>query len=133
MTTDAVPKSPSDEVAQFRSSLNDLATILASPAVSTGGKPPHAVSTMMAGLLERASDVIAANERLSREVAEYRRAEASPRASELDFQLLVETIPALVWRGTPEGELDYLNQRAVEYLGHTAQSLANGRWIELVH
>src|SRR6185503_7834048 len=43
------------------------------------------------------------------------------------------TIPALVWRGTPEGELDYLNQRAVEYLGHTAENLCNGRWLELVH
>jgi PAS domain S-box-containing protein len=26
-----------------------------------------------------------------------------------------------------------LNRRAVEYLGHTAESLAGGRWLELVH
>jgi PAS domain S-box-containing protein len=26
-----------------------------------------------------------------------------------------------------------LNERAVEYLGHTAESLRNGRWLELVH
>ena len=43
------------------------------------------------------------------------------RKSERQFRLLVETIPALVWCGNPEGELDYLNQRAVEYLGHTAR------------
>ena len=53
--------------------------------------------------------------------------------TERQYQTLVETIPALVWCGTPEGELDYLNQRAVEYLGHTAESLADGRWLELVH
>src|SRR6185503_5304876 len=53
--------------------------------------------------------------------------------SERQFRLLVETIPALVWRSTPEGDLDYLNRRAVEYLGHTAESLADGRWLELVH
>ena len=53
--------------------------------------------------------------------------------SDRQFRVLVETIPALVWRGTPEGELDYLNQRAVEYLGHTAETLAGGRWLELVH
>ncbi|HEY6261135.1 MAG TPA: PAS domain-containing protein, partial [Nitrospiraceae bacterium] len=59
--------------------------------------------------------------------------EEALRKSERQFRLLVETIPALVWRSTPEGELDYLNRRAVEYLGHTAESLADGRWLELVH
>jgi len=46
------------------------------------------------------------------------------KRAEVELRLLVETIPALVWRGTPEGELDYLNQRAVDYLGRTAQSLS---------
>ena len=67
------------------------------------------------------------------DIEDRKRAEEALAASERQFRLLVETIPALVWRGTPEGELDYLNQRAVEYLGHTAQSLAGGRWLELVH
>jgi len=60
-------------------------------------------------------------------------AEAALRRSERHFRLLAETIPALLWRGTAEGELDYLNQRAVEYLGHAAESLSGGRWVELVH
>src|SRR5262249_43081173 len=55
------------------------------------------------------------------------------RERERQFRLLVETIPALVWRGTAEGDLDYLNQRAVAYLGHTAQSLSGGRWLEMIH
>jgi PAS domain S-box-containing protein len=67
------------------------------------------------------------------DVDERKRAEEALREGEREFRLLVETIPALVWRGTPEGELDYLNQRAVEYLGHTAQSLSGDRWLELVH
>ena len=54
------------------------------------------------------------------DIDEQKRAEDAVRESERPFRLLVETIPALVWRGTPEGELDYLNQRAVDYLGHTA-------------
>jgi PAS domain S-box-containing protein len=67
------------------------------------------------------------------DIEERTRAEEALRASERRFRLMVETIPALVWCGTPEGELDYLNQRAVEYLGRTAQSLAGGQWLELVH
>jgi PAS domain S-box-containing protein len=67
------------------------------------------------------------------DIEDRKRTEESLRTSERQFRLLVETIPALVWRGTPEGDLDYLNQRAVEYLGHTAESLAGGRWLELVH
>ena len=67
------------------------------------------------------------------DIEDQKSAEEALRKSERHFRLLAETIPALVWRGTPEGELDYLNQRAVEYLGYTAQSLAGGRWLELVH
>jgi PAS domain S-box-containing protein len=67
------------------------------------------------------------------DIEDRKRTEEALRKSERQFRLLVETIPALVWRGTPEGELDYLNRRAVEYLGQTAESLADGRWLELVH
>jgi PAS domain S-box-containing protein len=70
---------------------------------------------------------------INTDIEDRKRAEDALRKSERQFRLLVETIPALVWCGTPEGELDYLNQRAVEYLGHTAESLSGGRWLELVH
>jgi PAS domain S-box-containing protein len=67
------------------------------------------------------------------DIDDRQRAEEALLKRERELQLLVETIPALVWRGTPEGELDYLNERAVEYLGHTAESLSGGRWINLIH
>lgn len=67
------------------------------------------------------------------DIDERKCSEQALAESERQFRLLVETIPALVWRGTAAGELDYLNERAVKYLGHTAQSLAGGGWLELVH
>jgi PAS domain S-box-containing protein len=67
------------------------------------------------------------------DIEDRKRTEEALRKSEGQFRLLVETIPALVWRGTPEGELDCLNRRAVEWLGHTAENLTGGRWLELVH
>src|SRR4029077_18035905 len=67
------------------------------------------------------------------DIDERKRAEEALLQSERQFRLLVETIPALVWRGTPEGELDYLNERAVEFLGQTAENLTGERWLELIH
>jgi PAS domain S-box-containing protein len=67
------------------------------------------------------------------DIDDRKRAEDALRESERQFRLLVDTIPAIVWRGTAEGELDYLNQRAVDYLGHTAQSLGSGRWLDIIH
>jgi PAS domain S-box-containing protein len=135
MTTDP-GESSGEEVTQLRNCLNDLAGLMASPLLWAGGAPPQVVANTLEALFGRTSELIATNERLTREVAEHRQTEEALRAlrqSEGQFRLLVETIPALVWRGTPEGELDYLNQRAVDYLGHTAETLANGRWLELVH
>jgi PAS domain S-box-containing protein len=140
MTTDPGHESSREDVDQLRNCLNDLAGIMASPTMWADGKPPQAVSTALDALLGRTDALIAANARLRKELAERltdidhrKRAEDTLRQSERQFRLLVETIPALVWRGTPEGELDYLNKRAVEYLGHSAESLRNGRWIELIH
>ena len=140
MATNPVRESSAEDASRLRDSLNSLLSLMAQPALWTEGKPPHAVSAAMDVLLGRTNELIAANERLTKELAEHERtederkgAEEALRESERQFRLLVETIPALVWRGTPEGELEYLNQAAVEYLGHSAESLSNGRWIELVH
>ena len=141
-------ESPAEEVTRLRDSLNALCGVMALPALWTGGEPPRVVSASLDALLgiadelekclaqrtrERAEDALRDSERnLLLDLTERKRAEDALRESERKFRLLVETIPALVWRSTPEGELDYLNERAVEYLGHPAQSLIGGRWIELV-
>jgi PAS domain-containing protein len=55
---------------------------------------------------------------LSRPRARYPyRAEEALTNSAQELRLVVETIPALVWRAAPDGNFDYVNNRMLEYLG----------------
>ena len=54
---------------------------------------------------------------LATDIDDRKRAEEALRQSEQHLELLVETIPALVSRWTPQGSLDYVNRRVVDYLG----------------
>jgi PAS domain S-box-containing protein len=62
-----------------------------------------------------------------RRLAEYK------RASEQRYQNLAEAIPQIVWTMTPEGEVDYLNQRWSEYTGMSLESSRGWGWLAAVH
>lgn len=55
------------------------------------------------------------------------------RKSERAMRMIIETIPALVWRATPQGHLDYVNPRLMAYTGKTLQQLERSDWSELLH
>jgi PAS domain S-box-containing protein len=46
---------------------------------------------------------------------------------------LVETIPAFVWRARPDGEIDYVNRRLLEFLGSPLEEVVGWGWMEKVH
>ena len=54
-------------------------------------------------------------------------------SSEQELRLLVEGIPALVWRAAPEGNIDYVNKRVLEYLGAPLDEVIGWGWMEKVH
>jgi PAS domain S-box-containing protein len=54
-------------------------------------------------------------------------------SSEQEIRLLVETIPALVWRAGPEGNIEYVNKRVLEYLGKPLGEIIGWGWMESVH
>jgi PAS domain S-box-containing protein len=53
--------------------------------------------------------------------------------SEQELHLLVETIPAAVWRAGPEGNIEYVNRRALEYFGAPADEILGWGWMDKVH
>jgi PAS domain S-box-containing protein len=64
---------------------------------------------------------------------ERKHAEDKLRASERDLSLIIETIPGLVWCAAPDGELNYFNQRLLDYTGTSAGAWAQLGWKNLLH
>src|ERR1700733_5684871 len=50
-----------------------------------------------------------------------------------DIQLLVDSIPALIHTGRPDGHLDYFNKRWLEYLGATLDKVTGWNWTAFIH
>jgi PAS domain S-box-containing protein len=64
---------------------------------------------------------------------ERKRAEHKLRASERDLSSIIETMPGLVWCAAPEGELNYLNRRILDYTGTSSDAWAQLGWKNLLH
>jgi PAS domain S-box-containing protein len=67
------------------------------------------------------------------DIEDRKRAEEALRARERDLGLIIETIPGLVWCATPDGQLDYLNRRILDYTGTTLDAFAQAGWAHVLH
>jgi PAS domain-containing protein len=61
-----------------------------------------------------------------RDISGRKQAEEGLRVSERELSLIIETIPGLVWCAAPDGELNYLNQRLLDYTGTSPDD-----WVQL--
>jgi PAS domain S-box-containing protein len=52
---------------------------------------------------------------------------------EQELRLMAETIPALVWRAGPEGNVEYVNKRVLEYFGAPLGEIVGGGWAKRIH
>ena len=55
------------------------------------------------------------------------------RASELNFRLIVNTIPGLVTTRTAEGKVEFVNQQTLEYFGKTPEEVESWATNDVVH
>jgi PAS domain S-box-containing protein len=60
-------------------------------------------------------------------------AEAALFSGEQELRLLVETLPTLVWRAEPEGNIEYVNKRVLDYFGAPLDEISGWGWAERVH
>ena len=67
-----------------------------------------------------------------RDNTEHKHAQDQVRASEQRYRSLAEAIPALVSTTDAAGNVNYHNQRWLDYVGRTAAEM-DGRWSEIVH
>src|SRR5262244_574669 len=82
---------------------------------------------------QRTAELSAINEQLRKELAEYKRVEQELREGELNFGLIVESIPVPVAVTTPTGEVEALNQLTFDYFGKTFEELRGWSASDIVH
>jgi len=55
------------------------------------------------------------------------------RASEESFRLIVDSMPAFAWYAGPDGGIEYLNKRIVDYTAEPQEQLVGFGWANVLH
>jgi PAS domain-containing protein len=53
--------------------------------------------------------------------------------SEESFRQIVDNMPAFVWCASPDGKLEYLNRRIVDYTAERLEDLVDFGWAKVLH
>lgn len=70
---------------------------------------------------------------IGRDITERKRSEKALKISEQRYRSLGEGIMDQVWTAQPDGKLDYVNGRTMEYFGLTFEQLISEGWQDVVH
>ncbi|WP_430246161.1 PAS domain S-box protein [Neorhizobium sp. DAR64861/K0K2] len=67
------------------------------------------------------------------DVTERRKSQQELRDSEARFRALMQALPNHVWTARQDGQLDWFNERVLEYSGLTQGELTGEGWAQMVH
>ena len=89
-----------------------------------------------AGILVHGYDITTEKRQAAEHAALLRReraARAVAEAAEAQQRFLAEAIPQQVWTAGPNGELDFVNQRVLEYFGAPEREVLGAGWQAVIH
>ncbi len=55
------------------------------------------------------------------------------KAREQELSLIVESIPGMIWCSGPDGAIDYVNRRVLDYIDAGLDSIVQNGWVNFVH
>lgn len=67
------------------------------------------------------------------DITENKQAEEALQRSEAAFRTISNAAPALVWVGSPDGTIIFLNDRWYEFTGQTEAEAVGFGWVEIIH
>jgi len=110
-----------------RSITQPLARLVEGSKALARGEFQHQVSVTGKDELARVGQVF--NDTASRLQDLY----ATLQQSEDRLRLVIDTIPAYVWSAKPDGSVDFINQRLLEFFGRSMEDILAWGWDSLVH
>jgi PAS domain S-box-containing protein len=141
---DASSESVADESVRLRQHLSNLKGMLGRAGLLRGEDTSQDVTLLLDGLFgiateveqriaQQTAELAAANDRLQREVLRRVQAEDAVRASERDWRLIIDNLPAGIVLMKPDGEVEVMNQPMLTYFGRTFEELKGWTASDVVH
>ncbi len=141
---DASSESVADESVRLRQHLSNLKGMLGRTGLLRGEDTSQDVTLLLDGLFgiateveqriaQQTAELAAANDRLQREVLRRVQAEDAVRASEREWRLIIDNLPAGIVLMKPDGEVEVMNQPMLTYFGRTFEELKGWTASDVVH
>ena len=66
------------------------------------------------------------------DITELKSSQASLTDSEHQFKFITDTLPQQIWTATPDGMLDYVNKRVIDFFGTEVEDLIGEKWAQKI-
>jgi PAS domain S-box-containing protein len=129
---EATEKDWEDSQSDFRIVLPD-GTIKHLHSIAHRVTDPSGETAEVVGTVMDVTEQWKAREELEKAFDEIKQRTEAARRSERELRDLVNTVPAYVWRTSPEGQVDFVNDRWLQFTGLASDDAFGWNWQTVVH